>query len=96
MKVGSLDSVITSLSSDEDVLGSISSSDVGFFSSGELFHGLYGMVVCVLCSHSVLCCLWRRPQYSDDHRSGKIFQLCPHFCMWSIETFKKVAHPISR
>ena len=42
-----LDSMGTSLLTDQEVLGSISGSAMGFFSSGELIQDIYGLGVCV-------------------------------------------------
>ena len=67
-----IDSVV-SLNTDQNVINSISGSAVGFFSSGELFHGLNGLAVSVFefpfflfCF--VLSCIWRRPLHSPGHR----------------------------
>ena len=57
-------------------MGSIPDSAVGFFSSWELFHSMYGPgFIIVLCLYSILLCLFRRSLFFADHRSGEALQL---------------------
>ena len=70
LNVRPLGSVVTSLPTDQEILGSISGSAVGFFSGGELFPYKKFMFQCP-CPCSVLGSLWRWPLHSADYRSGE-------------------------
>ena len=76
-----LRSVLTSLSTEQQVLGSIPGSALGLFSSGELFHSIYGLGISLLFAHVLSYdvigeCLW-----TFDFRSGETLQLCSCFYM---------------
>ena len=80
------DLVVTSLPYDQEVPSSIASSVMGFFSDGELFHGVYGLDASAFqCPLSIFC-----PLLPSEvaHRSGEALQLCPCSYMWSTETLK--------
>ena len=55
------------LPSDQEVLGSVPGSAMEFFCSGELFHGMYGLVVsvfqCPLCMLSSVLFLEKVPAF---------------------------------
>ena len=59
---------------DQRITGSIPSSTVGFFFSGELFHGMYELSASLSFS---MFCLRRRPLRSADHSTGEAIQLYP-------------------
>jgi hypothetical protein len=64
------------LPTDQEVPGSIPNPAVWFFSSGEIFYGIYVLGVSVTFVHVVICCFRRRPLHAPDPRLEEALQLC--------------------
>ena len=73
-----------SLLTKKETLGSMPGYAVGYFSGGELFHGMYRVSDSVFVSfiHIFLWCLRKRPLFSDDPRPREELQLRLCSCMW--------------
>jgi hypothetical protein len=73
----------------QEIPDSIPSSTAGFFFNGELCHGVYGLVVHVLCLCSVLCCLGRRLHLwrvlSADHSNFLHYRVLTHRSQVAVE-----------
>ena len=74
------------VTTDKALQDSIPGSAEGIFSRGELFYGIYGLIVVrlrILCQFSVLWCLQMMPLHPAEHRSENILQLfpCPFMCI---------------
>ena len=65
LKNGLILGLVVKSSTDQEVPGLILVSAVGFFASGDLFHGVYGLAVSVFQDPLPILCLWRRPLDSN-------------------------------
>ena len=76
-----------SLPTHQDVSGSIPSPAVGFFCTGELFYGLFGLglsVFSVSFIHVMSCNVFEEgPFILPDHSSGEVLQLGLYSCVLS-------------